>query len=105
MASPAAILRTQRKQYKRKQKRENEKLKRKLFRNVFVYPCCYCKVVFLIDELTIEHKVPRSMGGTNDDENIDLACGPCNHQKGKESWILLRQLKRQQREQYSSQHC
>jgi len=45
-----------------------------------------------MDELTIEHIIPRSLGGTNDDANIALACPPCNQKKGREAWFLKKKL-------------
>lgn len=32
-------------------------------------------------DLQIDHKYPRSMGGGDEDENLVLACGPCNIKK------------------------
>lgn len=32
--------------------------------------------------LTIDHKVPRSRGGTNHPDNLVVACFQCNHAKG-----------------------
>lgn len=89
---------------RKRQLRINTSIKKRLFKNIFVKPCCYCKVVFLIDELTVEHIVPLSFGGTNEDNNIALACAPCNHEKGRESWFLRREIRKEKYEQYSSQH-
>jgi 5-methylcytosine-specific restriction endonuclease McrA len=36
------------------------------------------------DDATIDHVKPRSKGGTNDLENLQLMCGGCNHEKGDE---------------------
>lgn len=77
---------------KKKQQRINATLKRRLYKDIFVAPCCYCRVVFLIDELTIEHKTPRCLGGTNNDDNIDLACPACNHERGHIAWLSRRDL-------------
>jgi 5-methylcytosine-specific restriction endonuclease McrA len=42
--------------------------------------CAYCgaRDVFL----EIEHRHPRSRGGSDDPSNLTLACGPCNRAKG-----------------------
>jgi len=82
----------ERKKSRKQQLRINSQLKRKLYKNIAIAPCCYCRKVFLLDNLTIEHLVPLSMGGTNDASNIDLACAPCNRQKGKETWFMKREI-------------
>ena len=38
--------------------------------------CCYCGMGGV--KLTLEHKIPRSCGGTNDDKNLAAACFECN---------------------------
>lgn len=73
----------------------NRALKKNLFKGVIISPCCYCKGVFTIEQLTIEHVIPLSFGGTNDKANIKLACLACNQAKGRESWFLKRQINRQ----------
>ena len=34
-----------------------------------------------LDELTVDHRVPKSQGGPRTIENTELMCGPCNHDK------------------------
>lgn len=34
------------------------------------------------DNLTIDHIVPRSRGGTNKRSNLRTLCGPCNNSRG-----------------------
>jgi 5-methylcytosine-specific restriction endonuclease McrA len=36
-----------------------------------------------ISRATVEHIVPRAQGGTDDLQNLGLACARCNHQKGR----------------------
>lgn len=43
------------------------------------YTCQYCGVK--TKELTLEHVVPRHVGGPHIWENIVAACKPCNHKK------------------------
>jgi hypothetical protein len=46
--------------------------------------CFYCTVDF--DEETpptIEHRVPRILGGDNGKQNLALTCAWCNHRKGR----------------------
>ena len=56
---------------------------------VWVGKCLHCNshlVIRLdgepISQATIEHIVPRTHGGTDDIENLGLACARCNWQKG-----------------------
>lgn len=46
------------------------------------YTCQYCLKKFDTKQLTMEHVVPRSMGGKTTWGNISLACSPCNTRKG-----------------------
>lgn len=82
----------ERRKNRKLQLRINNKLKKSISKVCSIKPCRYCKKVFLISDLTVEHLVPLSWGGTNDISNIDLACGPCNRQRGRESWLLKRQI-------------
>lgn len=96
-----------RRKARKKQQRINTQLKKRLYKNVFMAPCCYCKNVFFITELTIEHVIPRCQGGTNDDNNIALACAPCNQEKGREAWFLKKdrlRIKNENYQQHTTQH-
>lgn len=56
--------------------------------NVFLrdrWTCQYCGEKFSTHELTFDHVVPRSRGGTTTWENIVAACQCCNLRKG--SWM------------------
>ena len=44
--------------------------------------CQYCKKKYDRSELTLDHVVPRSRGGTSTWQNIVLACIRCNMKKG-----------------------
>ena len=53
-------------------------------RNMFKrdhYTCQYCGVQPGSEELTIDHVIPRSQGGTSTWENCVLACVACNKRK------------------------
>ncbi len=43
--------------------------------------CCYCGW-FLPTHGTIEHYVPKSLGGSNRMDNLKIACKPCNQKRG-----------------------
>lgn len=51
--------------------------------------CQYCGVVLPSAELTLDHVVPRSRGGTSTWENLVAACHACNRRKGN---YLLHEL-------------
>lgn len=45
--------------------------------------CVYCGAFFgPLNPPTVDHVVARSEGGTGRQENLVLACGPCNENKG-----------------------
>lgn len=46
------------------------------------YTCQYCRKSFPTNELTFDHVVPVSRGGTRSWENIVSCCIPCNRKKG-----------------------
>ena len=55
-------------------------------REVFIrdgYTCQYCGRQ--AGDLTIDHVVPKSKGGTHAWDNLVSACKPCNHRKGGKS--------------------
>lgn len=65
---------------------EDAKLRRKVWKAKFadseVGACCYCGEQLLYEDATLEHIIARTNGGTNDFENLDIACEPCNSTKG-----------------------
>lgn len=59
--------------------------------------CIHCnrKITLSLDGVseggaTLEHIVPRHHGGNNHLDNLSIACGRCNHQKGRKLDILKR---------------
>jgi len=46
--------------------------------------CQYCGEVLPSGELTLDHVVPRSRGGTSTWENLVACCHPCNRRKGNQ---------------------
>ena len=48
--------------------------------------CAYCLKIMLQNEITNDHVVPRSKGGTKSLANIVLACFDCNQLKGSHYW-------------------
>lgn len=56
--------------------------------NVFLrdsFTCQYCGEPHPTPELTFDHVLPRSRGGTTHWENVVTACGSCNLRKGSKS--------------------
>lgn len=47
-----------------------------------LYTCQYCGGQPSKHELTVDHVIPRSRGGTTVWENVVAACAPCNRRKG-----------------------
>ena len=46
--------------------------------------CQYCGEVLPSSELTLDHVIPRSRGGSSTWENLVACCHPCNRQKGNQ---------------------
>jgi len=47
--------------------------------------CAYCKKHFYTRQLTIDHIIPLSKGGTWHIANLVLACKPCNNAKADQT--------------------
>lgn len=45
------------------------------------YKCLYCGNVFSEKQLTLDHVIPKSMGGRTSWTNVASACMPCNIKK------------------------
>lgn len=63
--------------------------------------CVICGKPVSFKRMTIDHKVPLSAGGTNQIENLQLACLSCNQMKGRmnmeEFWESVRHVYRRYR--------
>lgn len=44
--------------------------------------CYMCSRRLAIEDITLDHVVPRSRGGDDGDDNLKVACEPCNSRKG-----------------------
>lgn len=47
--------------------------------------CAGCRVMFPFRNMTVDHVVPQSRGGSDHIENLQLLCGACNSKKGTRS--------------------
>ncbi len=56
-------------------------------KNLYVQKSCrcfYCRRIITLQEMTVEHVVPRGMGGADMDSNYEIACYQCNQEKSNE---------------------
>ncbi len=44
--------------------------------------CYYCGILLTIENRSLDHYVPRSRGGSGEEENLVTACKDCNEKKG-----------------------
>ena len=44
--------------------------------------CQLCGRRITFEDATMDHIIPKAMGGTNDISNLQISCFPCNHLKG-----------------------
>ena len=58
--------------------------------------CNGCEVLFPFRNMTIDHIHPRSKGGTDDPENLQLLCAACNSTKGDRTQAYLIQALKEQ---------
>jgi 5-methylcytosine-specific restriction endonuclease McrA len=65
----------------------------KELKKLYARPCSYCGS---FEEITLDHVVPISKGGTHGVSNLVPACGPCNSSKGQKlliEWKLYKNRK------------
>ena len=62
---------------------EAKRLWRKDVKEKWHFKCAYCGDG---NNLTIDHVVPRSKGGTDFTKNVVCCCSDCNQRKGHEPW-------------------
>ena len=54
------------------------------------FACAYCGRELrnaLPEEVTLDHLLPRSAGGTNEAPNLITACRTCNSQRQEKPWL------------------
>ena len=62
---------------------EAKRLWRKDVKEKWHFKCAYCGDG---NNLTMDHVVPRSKGGTDFTKNVVCCCSNCNHSKGHQPW-------------------
>lgn len=55
--------------------------------------CAYCGKVLDIHQMTVDHVVPQSMGGSSRIDNLLPSCSECNTEKGSLTLHLYRKEK------------
>ena len=56
-----------------------------------LYTCQYCAETFPSSALTIDHVIPKMIGGKTNFENCVTSCKPCNHKKGSKLMKPIRE--------------
>jgi 5-methylcytosine-specific restriction endonuclease McrA len=56
--------------------------------------CCWCDHRMSLEEATIEHIRAKSVGGTDDIENLQVACAACNHERGVRLFQAIQEERR-----------
>jgi len=51
--------------------------------------CAGCGVLFPFRNMTVDHIIPKSKGGQDNEENLQLLCGACNSMKGDRDMAYL----------------
>lgn len=51
--------------------------------------CYYCSTGLTSETATIDHVIPKSKGGTDDSQNLVLACPECNERKAERDFLLF----------------
>lgn len=49
--------------------------------------CCYCDIPLSLEDITLDHIIPYSKGGTYNPTNLTIACYPCNNKRGNKSFF------------------
>lgn len=70
-----------------------KQIKNSLSSNSDTYHCCFCLKPFKLTELTIEHILPKSYGGTNQTINLALSCSSCNNDRNNSNFSAYRDYK------------
>lgn len=76
-----------------KQRRRVQRLKALLMGGRPVAPCVHCTRALRFVDLTLDHVIPRSQGGTYTLENTRLACFDCNQERGDEDFETFNRRK------------
>jgi CRISPR/Cas system Type II protein with McrA/HNH and RuvC-like nuclease domain len=62
---------------------EAKRIWRKTIREQWNHKCAYCDSE---ENLSLDHIIPQSKGGSDSTDNVICCCKPCNHSKGHSHW-------------------
>jgi len=65
-------------------------LKKKLFEDELLKPCCFCSKSLNFETATIEHIIPLSKGGNWKIDNLDISCSECNNERSSKGYSYFR---------------
>lgn len=68
----------------RKKKRDTSNKRTKIYRRDN-YKCGYCNVLGNDKTLTLDHIIPKSLNGSNEQDNLVTCCFDCNQKKGNKT--------------------
>lgn len=71
-------------QREKESRKKNGGRKRRLYRESKA--CHWCRAPLTLETATVDHRIPLARGGSNNPNNLVLACEPCNHDKGSAIW-------------------
>ena len=85
---------------------EAKRLWRRAIKEHFNCTCAYCGEHYDINQLTLDHVRPKSMGGEDLTSNLVPACQKCNQDKGSSNWLqwMRKTFGVTPREQFSLSH-
>jgi 5-methylcytosine-specific restriction endonuclease McrA len=66
---------------------EAKRLWRRAIKEHFNCTCAYCGEHYDINQLTLDHVRPKSLGGEDLTSNLVPACQKCNQDKGSSNWL------------------
>ena len=66
---------------------EAKRLWRRSVKEHFDCTCVYCGESYELQNLTLDHVRPRSLGGQDLTTNVVACCKKCNQEKGSTNWL------------------
>jgi len=66
---------------------EAKRMWRKAIKEHFNCQCVYCGETYELNELTLDHVIPRFNGGQTITRNLVPSCRKCNQNKGTNNWL------------------